>query len=627
MNSSVDRANSPLTSKYRILFLLILACLVVFIYTLYLFSMQVVDQYIYLSRADATTRRSSPIPAKRGEIYDRNYTRPIASNTLAYAVEFTPADAPNHRIPEILEDLSVLLDIPLESMQRRVPIRSYNSYSSIQLANNIEYSKLVSLTEKISNFPGVNFYSRPVRNYPYGAAMAHILGFVGEITPEELQVLFNQGYTAQSILGKAGIERQYDSWLQGQDGRRYRRVDAQGRQVPDSSIDDIIPELGHNIVLSIDSDIQELTVRALGSRIGSAVVMKPSTGEILAMASYPSFDPNQFTGRDSQQMITRLSRDTRSPFINRAVQASAAPASTFKVLLTAAALEEDVISMDEKINTQLYYQIGNRSVGEWGISYRVTGFGPLNLFEGLANSSNYFFAALGNEYLGVDTILQYSRDFGLGIPTGIDLPIETSGLLPTREWKRNTFNEPWVGGDTVNLALGQGFLELTPIQLANMMAAIVNDGTVYTPHLLKEIRDQETGRLVERRTPSISRTVSLSDTTFENTRKAMRYVVTDGTARDVITTRTVEVAGKTGTGEVGIEDHWHSWFAAYAPYETDNPDEQVVVVVWIDAANDWEWWAPKASDIIIHGIFNNMDYEETIRDLRPWYLWEEWSRL
>ncbi|AFG37566.1 penicillin-binding protein 2 [Spirochaeta africana] len=623
MNSSVDRAHSPITSKFRTIIVLVIFLAITLVYALHLFSMQVVDQYVYLSRAEVTTRRSSPIPAKRGEIYDRSYSEPLAGNALAFAVDFTPADAPNSEIPRILSELARLLDVSEDSLHRRVPTRAYNSYNSIELAGNVNYRTIVQLSETIQQFPGVNFYSRPIRHYPHGSSMAHVLGFVGEITPEELQILFNQGYTAQSIIGKAGIERQYDSWLQGKDGRRYRRVDAQGRQVPDPTIEDVPPELGHNLVLSIDARIQELAVNALGSRTGSAVVLKPSTGEILAMASYPSFDPTAFIGRDSQQVIARLSRDARAPFINRAAQAAGSPASTFKILLTAAALEEQVIGLNETINTRLYYQIGNRRVGEHGASWRVSGFGPINLPQALTHSSNYFYAKLGHEYLGPDIIIDYAQRFGFGSQTGIDLPIETAGLLPDRDWKRRTTGEPWVGGDTVNLSLGQGFIETTPLQLANMIALIVNDGIVYTPHLLKEIRDQETGRLVERRIPSISRTVQLSDETFQTTREAMRKVVSDGSTSSLFITPNLEVAGKTGTGEVGLEDQWHSWFAAYAPYETDDPDEQVVVVVWVDASNEWEWWAPKAASIIFHGIFNDFTYSETIEDLvrrRAWFL-------
>ncbi|GAB6090854.1 penicillin-binding protein 2 [Spirochaeta dissipatitropha] len=620
MISSVDRANSPLTSKTRVVVLAVIMTLCVLLYTFHLFSMQVVDQYIYLSRAELTTRRSSPIPAKRGEIYDRHYSNPVAANTMAFAVDFTPADAPNRDIPDILSRVSEIISVPLEQLQRRVPIRAYNSFSSIELAGNIEYEKIVHLSENLNELPGVNFYTRPVRYYPDGSNLAHILGFVGEITPEELQVLFNRGYAANSLIGKSGIERQYDSWMQGQDGRRYRRVDAQGRQVQDDSIQDVPPRLGHDLVLSIDSKIQDLVVKALGPRVGAAVVLRPHNGEILAMASYPSFDPNLFIGRDSNQVIAQLSRDQRAPFINRVVQASGAPASTVKILLTAAVIEENAMRPDETINTRLFYEIGNRRVGEWGLSYRVTGFGPLALHEGLANSSNFFFATVGHDILGTDTVMKYYRDFGLGIPTGIDLPVETAGLMPSREWKQRVVGEPWVGGDTVNLSLGQGFVEATPLQIANAVSLIVNNGTVYRPHILKEIRDQETGEIIESVTPNILRTVNYSDETFRRTQEAMRYVITDGTANAVITTRAVKVAGKTGTAEVGREENWHSWFAAYGPYEAENPEDQVVVVVWVDAENDWEWWAPKASDLIFHGIFSDMTYEETIRDLRPWYL-------
>ena len=620
MTAFFDRSSLPITNKTRIYFLIIVIIGVNTIFLGHLFFMQIVDQYKYLSRAEITTRRSSPIPAKRGDIFDRNYTEPIAGNALTFAVAFTPGDAPIDSIQMILEKLSSILDISMETINNKIPPRSYRSYGTVELTNNTTYKNIVYLSENIDDFPGVTFYSRAIREYPYGSDMAHILGFVGEITPEELNVLFNKGYSANSIIGKSGIEKQYDMLMQGLDGRRYRRVDAQGRNIVDDKIEDIAPQLSHNLVLTIDSKIQQLAVQALGDRIGSVVVLKPSTGEILAMVSYPTFNPNEFSSRNATAIINKLSQDPRAPFINRAVQASGVPASTFKIVLTTAAIEEKAIGLDELINARLYYRIGNRRVAEWGINYRTHGFGPLNIYDGLANSSNFFFATIGNDYLGFETIISYAQKFGFGELTGIDLPIEIPGIVPSEEWKLKVFNEPWVGGDTVNLSLGQGFLEVTPIQLANMVAMIVNDGISYKPHILKEIRDQETGELIQQFEPIVSRTTTISSETFNEVKKAMRRVITHGTANPVITTRSVEIAGKTGTGEVGLEEQWHSWFVAFAPYETANPDEQVVVVVWVDAQNEWEWWAPKAANIIFHGIFNDLTYQEVVQQLRPWYL-------
>ena len=218
-----------------------------------------------------------------------------------------------------------------------------------------------------------------------------------------------------------------------------------------------------------DRHVQRLAAEALGKRLGSVVVLRPSTGEILAMVSYPSFDPNALYGRESTSALSQLQSDTRAPFLNRALQSSYPPASTFKILLTAAALQEQVIGPDDIIYADPVYRIGNREVREW----RPNGFGSLNLVGALANSSNVFFATLGNEYLGTELLLSYASEFGFGSLTGIDLPGERSGVVPSPEWKRNEFHSAWVPGDTVNVSIGQGFLDVTPLQLANMVAVMV----------------------------------------------------------------------------------------------------------------------------------------------------------
>jgi penicillin-binding protein 2 len=228
---------------------------------------------------------------------------------------------------------------------------------------------------------------------------------------------------------------------------------------------------------------------------------------------------------------------------------------------------------------------------------------------------------VGAEYLGIERIVDFSRRFGLGEPTGIDIPGEISGTLPSPSWVSKTYNSRWQGGDTVNMSIGQGYLGVTPIQMANVVSMIVNEGTVYKPHLLKEVRDPLTGDILEEIKPEILSTSTIRPSTFETVQKAMRQVITEGTARVVITTKATSVAGKTGTGEAGFDDRWHSWFVAYAPFEENTkPEDRIVLVVLVEAANDWEWWGPKASNIILDGIFSNKTYEEVMGSLRAWYL-------
>lgn len=591
-------------------------------YAGYLFSMQIVDNYIYSARAERVKRRSVVIPAQRGEIYDRNYDTPLVTNTDSFAVQINPAEIPAGKHQEVFQRVADYLGIPVQRIEEKIPPDSYNVYRPVEVQAGVSFRKVTYLAEHVRQYPGVNWRSKPTRYYTEGEDMAHALGYVGDITPEELQVLFNRGYTANSVIGKSGVEQQYDELLRGDPGRSYRTVDASGRLVEQASREDIPPVLGKNLVLTLDRDIQRLVAEALGDRIGAALVLKPATGEVLAMVSYPSFDPNRFYGEGGARAFKEVSLAPHSPFLNRTIQTSYPPASTWKVLMTTAVIEEEVFGLDETVNAKGHYVLGNRVFHDW----RENGFGHLDIFGGLANSSNVFFWTMGVEHLGVQRIVDYARKFGFGTETGIDLPGEVAGTVPSPEWKRRNYNTPWVGGDTANLSIGQGFLTVTPLQLANMVSMIVNDGVVYRPHVLNEVRDQVTGEVLQTVEPEVLHTMEAKQSTFDNVKKAMRGVITDGTAEVVITTPAVDAAGKTGTSQVaGKEESWHSWFVAYAPYETPNPEERVVIAVVVDAANEWEWWAPKAANIILHGIFTDSDFEESVAGLkqapRPlWYM-------
>ncbi len=605
-------------SRVRLLVISAVVVLSVLVYSGHLFSLQLVDGSIYSLRAENIKRRSSTIPAQRGQIYDRHYDVPLAANVDSFALVVTPGEIPEGQHQDVLNRIAEVLSVDAKVLNEKVPPDLYRSFKEIEVVSGLAFSQLAYLAERSDRLPGVHWYSKPIRNYTLGPAGAHVLGYVGDITPEELQVLFNRGYTAHSVVGKSGIEQRYDQILQGRPGRRFRTVDAAGRRMSEET-EEIPPEPGNNVVLTLDRKIQQLAVDALGERIGSVVVIKPSTGEILALASYPHFDPNRFYGRGGAEAFREVSLSPNSPFLNRGIQTSYPPASTWKILMTTAVVEEEVFGLSERVNATGTYRLGNRVFNDW----RPQGFGPINLYQALAMSSNVFFWTMGVEYLGAATIAEYAHRFGFGSITGVDLPGEVPGLVPTPAWKQQTFNGPWVGGDTANFSIGQGFVSVTPLQLANMVSLIVNNGTVYVPQLLREVRDQVTGGVLRRSEPELLFEMSASRETFRHVQEAMRGVITDGTAEVVITTPAVEVAGKTGTGEVGSEGAWHSWFVAYAPYEVANPEERIVVVVLVDAANEWEWWAPKAANIILHGVFTDQDFENSVRSLRrgPRPLW------
>jgi penicillin-binding protein 2 len=238
----------------------------------------------------------------------------------------------------------------------------------------------------------------------------------------------------------------------------------------------------------------------------------------------------------------------------------------------------------------------------------------------MAQSCDIYYWTVGRDYLGAENIISYAREYGFGESTGIDLPGETAGFVPTPQWKERRFHEKWLGGDTMNMSIGQGYTLVTPVQMANMVSMVVNNGVIYKPHILKEVRNPVSGAVEQSVKPELLHESDIDPKVFASVRRDMRGVIQEGTAQFPLNIKAVEIAGKTGTGEVGLADRWHSWFAAYAPYNADSSEEQIVVSVIVEAVNKWEWWAVYASAIIFQGIFAGQDYEEAVQALGFQYL-------
>ncbi|MDR1838548.1 MAG: penicillin-binding protein 2 [Treponema sp.] len=594
----------------------ILLVLVSLIYSARLFNMQILSGDVYLTRAQDISRRTYSIPTQRGEIYDRNLTRPLAINRDSFAVSITPAEVGRNNIDEVIETVSQILGVPLSEIRARLPNQYIQLYQPVEIALNVPFSKIAALAERKNNLPGISWQSKFIRNYIDVGSLSHILGYVGDITRDELTTLYNMGYQQGDVIGKAGIERQYDEYLRGKPGWETRTVDSMGRRISGRENIVVPPEMGKNLVLTIDLDLQTLVEKALGPRIGSILVMRPSTGEILAMVSYPWYDPNIFMeGSPSDYRI--LVDDPNKPFINRTIQSSYPPASTFKIVMTTGMLAEKAFPSEQTILCQGLVHFGNR---DWNCHVKYPGHGRLNLQRALAQSCNIYFMTAGREYLGAERIVTYSKEYGLGELTGIDLPGEIAGFVPTPQWKERRFHERWVAGDTMNMSIGQGYTLVTPLQMANMISMIVNDGKNYKPRILKEIRDPVTGAIEKSFRPEVLRESDIPPEVLETVRRNMRGVITEGTAQYPLNIRSVQIAGKTGTGQAGFDDRWHSWFAAYAPYDNRNDENAIVVSVIVEAANKWEWWAPYASAMIFQGYFANQTYEEAVRALGFQYL-------
>jgi penicillin-binding protein 2 len=601
-------------SEKRIGLLRIFFAAVVLIYSLRLFNMQILSGDQYRSHAQDISRRTVVLPSQRGEIFDRSFTQPLALNADSFAVNIVPAEIPRGRVSELIADVAEILEIPAAEIEAKVPARYYHLYQPVEVAANVPYRVIASLAERKDALPGVSWNSKPVRNYVDLGSLSHIVGYVGDITRDELTQLYNQGYQQGDVIGKSGIERQYDVLLKGKDGSETRTVDVRGRGVSGER-ERTPPQMGKNLVLTIDRRIQTLAEQALGERIGAVLVMRP-TGEVLALVSYPWYDPNIFP-RNERSVYQALVDDPNKPFINRVIQSSYPPASTFKVVMTTGILAEKAFPPEQTVLCPGEIDYGNR---QWRCHVRRPGHGRMNLRRAMAQSCDIYYWTVGRDNLTAEGIVSYARDYGFGSVTGIDLPGEIEGFVPTPQWKTRRFHERWQGGDTMNMAIGQGYTLVTPIQMANMVAMVVNNGKIYRPYILKEVRDPISGAIEQRTLPSLIHESDIDAQIFETVRRDMRGVISEGTAQFPLNIRTVEIAGKTGTGEVGLQDRWHSWFAAYAPYTSNNPEEQIIVSVIVEAVNPWEWWAPYASAIIFQGIFANQEYDDAVQSLGLRYL-------
>ncbi|MCR5252842.1 MAG: penicillin-binding protein 2 [Treponema sp.] len=613
------RTTGETVSKNARIFLLLILFAVIFLaYILRLFSMQIIHGTHYRSQSQRISSLITTLPAQRGEIFDRNATLPMVINTESFAVEVTPGNIPANMYDTVTFRLAKYLGISKADIDKRIPKNIRRSYSNVIVKSNVPFSIISNIAENINDLPGVSWASKPVRNYLHTPSLSHIVGYVGTITQEEMNVLYNKGYTKDSIVGKTGIEKQYDSLLQGTVGQEMSTIDVFGRVISDTPIVEP-PKMGNNLVLTIDSDIQKLAEEALGERVGATVVLKPATGEILAMASYPYFDSNIFSSDDAGTEYAKLLNDSSKPLINRAVQLSYPPASTFKIIMSAAMLQENAYPSTKKIECRGFLNYGGRV---FHCHIHSPGHGWLDLKNALAQSCDIYYWTVGRDYLGIEKISSYAKEFGLGQITQIDLPSQVAGLVPTAEWKEKRYHEKWLGGDTMSCSIGQGYLEATPLHLANMIAMVSNEGVIYKPHLLKEVRDSVTNEVISEVKPEVLTESTIDKKVWLEVQEALRYTVTDGTPQYPMHNKLVKIACKTGTAEVDQYkslNQWHSWLVAYAPYDAP-PEERVCVATIVEAVNKWEWWAPYCTNIIIQGIFAHQTYSEAIKELGFEYL-------
>ncbi|HEY2986341.1 MAG TPA: penicillin-binding protein 2, partial [Candidatus Binatia bacterium] len=433
------------------------------------------------------------------------------------------------------------------------------------------------------DLPGVTLRTRPRRSYVESGMAAHLLGYLSEIGPRQLKTQKANGYSMGDEIGQFGLERRWEEFLRGQSGGQQVEVDALGRRVRVLHEVEDVP--GHNVILTLDKDVQQTAYEALQGKEGAIVALDVSNGAVLAMASTPAFDPNVFARGVTAQEWRNLMTDRLHPLNNRAIHGQYPPGSTFKIVLAIAALEEGAVQPDTHLGCAGSMAFGNRVFRDW----KKEGHGSVDLHRGIVQSCDVYFYQVGQR-LGVDKIAHYARALGLGAKTGIDLDDEKSGLIPDSEWKKKRYGQPWFPGETPSIAIGQGYVTVTPLQMANMMATVANGGTLYRPWFVRKVESLD-GTVIREYEPEEISSITFKEGTLEQVRKALADVVnsgegTGGAAKSQVT----QIAGKTGTAQVAemrgntiksenlaylIRDH--AWFVSYAP--ADKPEIAVVVIV------------------------------------------------
>ncbi|MEM9509624.1 MAG: penicillin-binding protein 2, partial [Cyanobacteria bacterium P01_E01_bin.35] len=429
--------------------------------------LQLVQGEINQQKAANNRIRIVPKPPVRGNVFDR-HGRLLASNRQSYSAYLWPKSQKEVNWQKNRNMIAKILEITPESLQKKVEEAGYNYPSLIPIARNLTPEQITALEEYQAQLEGIEIDIGKVRYYPQGQLAAHILGYTGELNPQELAHKKNQGYRLGDVMGKMGIESTYEAQLRGEWGGLKLGVNGAGSII--SLLGEEPAAMGNNLTLTIDAELQQAAETALGSSRGAIVALDPSNGEVLAMASYPSFDPNIFSSQITPQVWQEL-QSHGNPFLNLALRAFP-PASTFKIVTATAGLESGKYPPNTVLGTYPYLSVGGTRFGEWN----KRGFGRMGYVSAMAWSSNTFFGQIGRGVGGAE-LIRWARLYGFGKPTGIKLQGEIGGLIADDAWKRRNFrNWGWTTGDTVNMSIGQGFTSATPLQIAVMFSAIANDG-------------------------------------------------------------------------------------------------------------------------------------------------------
>lgn len=559
------------------------------------------------ARAENNRIAVLPIPPRRGDIVDRN-GEVLARNYLSYTLEVVPGRAGN--LDEMLSRLTPIVYVS-SADQRRFKRRVGESgrYANIVLRNNLNETEAAWFSAHSLRFPGVELRARWVREYPQGKASGHVVGYVGRISESDVTMLENKGelgnYRGTDIIGKKGIEKTYESVLHGKTGFEEVEVTARGKPVRRLRKVDPIP--GSNLVLSLDMELQRIAEEAFKDQRGALVAIEPSTGDVLAFVSQPSFDPNLFIDGIDVESWRRLNESPDHPLINRPVYGTYPIGSTYKPFVALAALELNKRRATDRINDPGYFEFGGQKFRNAGSTY----FGSIDMHQALVVSSDTYFYSLAPE-IGVNALHDFMKPFGFGQITGIDIEGERRGVLPSTEWKRNAYKkreqQRWFAGETISVAVGQGYNSFTLMQLAQATAVLANDGTYMQPHLVRAIKNPTSGD--ERLTVAeASHRIPLKPENIQAVKRALADVTVTGTARQAFVGAPYQTAGKTGTAQVyslkggqyqssAIDERLrdHALFMGFAPLK----DPKIAIAVLVENAG----WGGSVAAPIARKVFD-----------------------
>jgi len=574
------------SGNFRLIFIVILIVASLFMLFFRLFILQIESGDKYLEKSQRVIRKVVTFSAPRGEMFerffkDREHARNIVSNSTNLVLVAIPADFRKNELMEKITLLERALGLPVDSLIVKIPLDKMHSNEEIIIIDKLTSKQMSILADYHFVFMNFIIKQNTIRQYNYGPVASHVTGFIGLPTAEDIKL----GYKSNQWTGKNGLEKQYDDILRGEDGEIVQIKTASGEMEEQKVFKNFVP--GNNLVLTLDMDLQNIAWESLGDKQGAIVAIKPATGEILAMVSKPDYDPNIMISSNNElrnQHLEYIKKQLAE--LNRSISTKYSPASTFKPLVAIAAMEEKQISSAETYFCPGYLTMKSSYKHLADSTFHCyASHGENDLVNALAQSCSVYFYKLGQK-IGSQPIIRYSKYFMLDKLTGIDLPGEIGGFIPTPEWKEKQFRQRWFDGDTVNLSIGQGFVETTLMEMVNFYSAIATGGVVYKPHLVKQVLYAENDEVKENINRTVLYELPISASTLKNVQAGLRQVAISGTASGLFNRGyLIPVAGKTGTvqtrSERFIAKTQHAWFIGYGPYQGDL-DKTIVVGVFVE---------------------------------------------